>query len=282
MRVAFVNQPIDMIIPPYQSSVGACTYGAACSLAKSCEVIVYGTREWNANFPRDLESRNVHFHFFSTPLLDKLSAKAKDKYSRLFPLSAPASSSEKLFRHFGREVAEDLRLQACDVIHVQHCSQYLPILRAVNPSAKIVLHLHAEWFSQNQPAVLAKRLRHVDLVTTVSDYITAKTLQQFPMIAGRCETVYNAIDMTEFSRSRKQRVLPRPPKRILYTGAVSPHKGLHVLVDAFNILVKQHSHVQLNVVGLQTNYPLAENFEFSDRELIESILPFYTYNWAAK
>ena len=45
MKVAFVNQPIDTILPPRQNSVGACTYGVAPILAKSCEVVVYGSRD---------------------------------------------------------------------------------------------------------------------------------------------------------------------------------------------------------------------------------------------
>ena len=48
-------------------------------------------------------------------------------------------------------------MQACDVIHVQHCAQYVPLIRARNPSARIVLQLHAEWFSQNRPAILEER-----------------------------------------------------------------------------------------------------------------------------
>ena len=55
MKVAFVNQPIDTILPPRQNSVGACTYGVAPILAKSCEVVVYGSRDsikdWDRSFP---------------------------------------------------------------------------------------------------------------------------------------------------------------------------------------------------------------------------------------
>jgi glycosyltransferase involved in cell wall biosynthesis len=178
-------------------------------------------------------------------------------------------------------VAEDLRSQACDVIHVQHCSQYLPTIRALNPSTKIVLQLHAEWFSQNRPAILESRLRHVDLVTTVSDYITEKTRRQFPMIAARCETIYNAVDVAEFSRDRNCGAPSRREKRILYAGAVSPHKGLHVLLDAFSIVVKAYPHVQLDIVGLQSSYPLAENFDLGERNLIKSVYPFYAYDWSS-
>src|SRR5262249_10745691 len=203
------------------------------------------------------------------------------KYSKVFPLSSPASSSKWLYRAFGRQVAEDLRLRVCDVIHVQHCSQYLPVIRAFNPNARIVLQLHAEWFSQNRPAILRKRLRHVDLVTTVSDYLTKKTSEQFPMIAARCRTSYNGIDAAEFSRQRRCDAPPRREKRILYAGAVSPHKGLHVLLDAFSIVVGEYPEVRLDVVGAQANYPLAENFELQERELIESVYPLYAFDWAS-
>jgi glycosyltransferase involved in cell wall biosynthesis len=281
MRIAFVNQPIDTILPPYQSSIGACTYGAACSLSKSCEVVVYGTRDRHKDFPADFREQNVHFRFLSVPLSDRLAANARGKYSKLFPSCSPASSSEWLFRTFGRQVAEDLRLQGCEVIQVQHCSQYLPVIRALNPSARIVLQLHAEWFSQNRPAILEKRLRHVDLVTTVSDYITEKTRRQFPMIAAHCQTMYNAVDAAEFSRQRNCDAAGKK-KRILYAGAVSPHKGLHVLLDAFAMVVKEYPEVRLDIVGSQVSYPLAETFELRERELIKSVYPFYDYDWISR
>src|ERR1700757_2770888 len=112
MRIAFVNQPIDTILPPYQTSVGACTYGAACSLAKFCEVIVYGTINRHEGWPADFREQNVHFRFFPIPLSDQLAATIKNKCCKLFPSCSPASSSEWLFRAFGQQVAEDLHSQA--------------------------------------------------------------------------------------------------------------------------------------------------------------------------
>jgi glycosyltransferase involved in cell wall biosynthesis len=156
------------------------------------------------------------------------------------------------------------------------------LIRALNPSARIVLQLHAEWFSQNRPAILEQRLRHVDLVSTVSDYISEKTRRQFPMIADRCQTMYNAIDAVEFGRERRYDPAARREKRILYAGAVSPHKGLHVLFDAFCMVLEEYPDVRLDVVGLQASYPLAENFELRDREAIESVYPFYAFDWSAR
>ena len=57
---------------------------------------------------------------------------------------AEYSTSQWLYPGYSRRVAVDLRQQGCDVIHLQHCSQYAPIIHAHNPRAKIVLHLHAE------------------------------------------------------------------------------------------------------------------------------------------
>ena len=54
MKIAFVNQPIDAIVPPYQNSVGACTYWVARPLAKSTEVLVYGLKDLNPGDPAAL------------------------------------------------------------------------------------------------------------------------------------------------------------------------------------------------------------------------------------
>jgi len=113
----------------------------------------------------------------------------------------------------------------------------------------------------------------------VSDHITEKTRRQFPMIVARCQTMYNAVDAAEFSRERSCYAPPRREKRILYAGAVSPHKGLHVLMDAFSMVVKEHPEVRLDVAGWQGSYPLAECFESQEWELIESVYPFYAYDW---
>ena len=44
MKVAFVNQPIDNLVPGYQNSIGLWTYHVAPQVAREHEVIVYGLR----------------------------------------------------------------------------------------------------------------------------------------------------------------------------------------------------------------------------------------------
>jgi glycosyltransferase involved in cell wall biosynthesis len=276
MKIAIISQPLDTIMPPYQNSVGACTYGVAQPLSESAEVLIYALKDKHESVAFLPAEHNIDFRFFSATRFDRLLFSVQGKIARLFHRSSPISTSRWLFPGYGRMVAQDLKKQGCDVIHLQHCSQYAPVIRAANPGARIVLHLHAEWFSQSDPAVITNRLATVDLITTVGNYITKKTKQDFPSISDRCETVYNGIDVREFSRemdyvaSRRRKV-----KRILYSGAVSPHKGLHVLLRAFVIVARIYPDVALDIVGPVGNYPLEENFDLKDKVAIESLRPFY-------
>lgn len=68
----------------------------------------------------------------------------------------------------------------------------------------------------------------------------------------------------------------RKTKRIFYSGAVSPHKGVHVLVDAFVLVAWQYPDVVLDIVGPIGDYPVEENFDLhDDRALIRELTQFY-------
>jgi glycosyltransferase involved in cell wall biosynthesis len=276
MKIAFVNQPIDTVLPPYQNSVGNCTYGVVYPLSRSSEVMVYGLADNHSNVDPAYLSGNPRFRLIAAARRDRFGFRARKKLSQFVQTLTPISTSSSLYPNYGREVALDVARERPDVIHIQHSSQYAPVLRRRNPGSSIVLHLHAEWFSQTDPQLLLERLEHVDLLTTVSDYITAKTRRDFPSIAARCETMYNGIDASEFRREKDYpAVNARAEKRIVYTGAVSPHKGLHVLVDAFRLVVAEYPAVRLDILGPHGSYPIEETFDIRDRDLIRSLEPFY-------
>jgi glycosyltransferase involved in cell wall biosynthesis len=278
MKIAFVNQPIDAIVPPYQNSVGACTYWVARPLAKSTEVLVYGVKDLNPGDPAELAAEyGIQFRLFPATWSDRLLFNLRRKLGKLFRGTSPISTWRWTFPAYGRQVALDLKKQNCDVIHLQHCSQYIPVIRAHNPRAKIVLHLHGEWFSQSNPAALTDRISQVDLLTSVGNHITEKTKRTFPAFADRCETTYNGIDAQEFAREKDYAALrQRRTKRIFYSGAVSPHKGVHILMDAFVLVARQYPDVVLDIVGPIGDYPIEENFDLhDDRALIQVVAPFY-------
>jgi glycosyltransferase involved in cell wall biosynthesis len=278
MKIAFVSQPIDTVLHPYQNSVGACTYGAACALAKHHEVVVYGLADRHDR-RREVSERNVRFRFVSSTQLDRLAHRYHGKWLRLVQKSSPMSTSGWLYPDYGRQVARDMAKQSFDVIHIQHCTQYVPLIRKLNPRARIVLHLHAEWFSQNRPARLTPRLKGLDLLCTVSDHITDKTKRQVPEYSDRCQTIYNGIDADEFHFEKSYHDLAgRREKRIMYAGGVSPHKGIHCLLDAFKLIVAELPDVRLEIIGPHGTYPLEENFDLADRAVVSSLEPFYQRN----
>jgi hypothetical protein len=72
-------------------------------------------------------------------------------------------------------VARDLEKKQCGVIHVQPCWQCVPVIRAFNPTSKIVLHIHTEWFSRRNLAVVERRrvaTRSCGAVQTEADHVT--------------------------------------------------------------------------------------------------------------
>jgi glycosyltransferase involved in cell wall biosynthesis len=277
MKVGFVNQPIDTILPPRQNSVGACTYGVAHILAKSCDVVVYGSRDSHESLAAEVSAQGVNYKFFRSTCGDRWLFHALKKYSRLAADAPPLSTSCLLHPGFARQVAMDLQREACDVIHIQHCSQFARVIREYNPAAKIVLHLHAEWFSQDGYEVFERRLKDIDLVTAVSSYVAEKTRRVFPGIAGRCEVTHNGIDAREFTREKNYRAANGKAKRILYAGAISPHRGLHVLLEAFKLVAKEYPNVHLDLIGPHGNYPLQDTFDIRDGALRKSVAPYYAF-----
>ena len=281
MKIAFVTYPTAALLPPYHGSMGATIYAIASALAKSCEVLVYGLEDKQMGAKSEVYE-GARYRFFPSSAKDRLFFKNRERLSRLVQISSPISTSELLFPAFGRQVARDLEKEQCDVIHVQHCSQYVPVIHALNPTAKIVLHIHAEWFSQCNLAVIERRLRPVDLLLTVSDYVTRKTQHDIRAIADRCEAMYNGIDAQEFDREKDyESVSRRTEKRLLYIGGAWPHKGVHILLDAFAIVAARYPHVRLDIVGPEGQYPLEECFDLRDQTLIRSVAPFFTKNRGA-
>jgi glycosyltransferase involved in cell wall biosynthesis len=275
MKVAFVSQAIDAVLPPYQNSVGACTYGAACAMAKTNDVTVYGLR--GANDGRsELTQRNVKFRFVPSSAKDNLVYRARTKLSRAAKLQ-PVSTSPLLFPNYGLQVARELSKEKFDVIHIQHSSQYIPDIRKYNPDAKIVLQLQAEWFAQCRPEQLMRRMEGLDLLTGASDHIADQVRRILPTFRKPCVTHYDGFDPSEFSRDRDYAAVSRrTEKRILFAGGVSPHKGVHILVEAFKLVAAQMPDVCLNLSGPPGTYPIEETFdEIRDQALVQELGPFY-------
>ena len=181
MKIAFVTYPTAALLPPYHGSMGATIYVIARDLAKDNDVVVYGGADSQAGAKSGFYE-GVEYRFVPSTKMDDLIGKIRRAVLRVMPLSTPISTSAALLPSFGRKVAADLATQKWDVIHVQHCTQYVPAIRRLNPDAKVVLHIHAEWFSQSNFALHRAADPGIDLLLTVSDFVTEKTKLHFPAV----------------------------------------------------------------------------------------------------
>jgi glycosyltransferase involved in cell wall biosynthesis len=267
LKVAFVVHPFWSWGLKDSVSTHIWVHEVARNLAKTCSTIVYVGR---GDEPVSVEVRDgVEYRRISIwsqfikriPLVRKI----KDVVS--------FESSWYYWSH-ALQIALDVRAQKCDVIHILNLSQFAPIIRALNPDIKIVLHMHAEWLTRISPSKIRPRLAKVDLILSVCDFVTQQTRAAFPEYAERCKTIYNGVDVERFFPDGKTRDRDRV-KRLLYVGVVSPHKGLHILMDALPAVIKRYPKFKLDIVGQPYLLPLDWLPTLGDPKEMEKLVPFY-------
>lgn len=278
IKVAFVPQPLDMIFPPMQSSIGIWTYEMARRVAQSCEVIVYsGCIEKKADFDQGVYYRRI------SPILDRWARRLVDRFSGFHDAQRPWFASSLYYLGYALQVANDLKKRQCDIVHVHNFSQFVPIIRAFNPGIKIVLHMHCEWLTQLDPAMIGQRLSQVDLVVGCSEYIIQKIRFAFPQVAARCHVVHNGVDVDQFcSKNGHTAMKTNGAARLLFVGRVSPEKGLHVLLDAFHEVVSRHPETQLEIVGPEARVPVEFIIALSDDPMVSGLASFYEKSYLAQ
>ena len=245
MKIAVVGQPLDLIVPPVQcGSIAIGTYEVARRLAESCEVIVFSPCEWARQ--RQVRSDSVRYVYKWTGI-DIRIMKMLKLALRLWQSSFPSYASALYFPWYCARVAIDIRREKADVVHVHNDSQFVPIIRAFNPHAKIVLHMHCDVLTYLSPEVVVRRLDEADEIITCSEFNTKKDRAGYPEFAGKFRTVLNGVDIERFHPGRP-RAAAEVPRRILYVGRLSPEKGVHVLLEAFSEVARRHP-AELRIIG---------------------------------
>jgi glycosyltransferase involved in cell wall biosynthesis len=253
LKIAIIFMPINEIRPPvYLNSAGSSgdlvMDEIARRLAQSHDVIAYCAR--GKGQPQIEQFEGVQYRRMSTWLDRRLLH--RQKIRRLIDIvnrekvSQPFFNSQLWYRHFIGQVVADAALQSCDIIHIMNISQFVPIIRSRLPEVRIVLHMHCQWLEQLDAAIIERRITAADLVLGVSKFIAAGVRRRFPALAERCRHIYNGTDIALFARPPG--VQPKP-KQLLYVGRLAPEKGVHILLDAFHIVLAQHPDAHLQLIG---------------------------------
>ena len=272
MRVALVAQPFDSVRPPFFGSIGMWLNEVAGRLAERCEVVVYAGE--NGRGARELRAGGVTFRLLPQ-VWDRWAIKILRRLPQTHP-GRPYFSSKLCYAAYVRAVARDLERQACDVVHLINFSQFVPAIKARHPRAKVVLNMRCEWLTQLDPGMIAGRLEQADLVLGCSDYVTEEIRTAFPPLAERCRTLHNGVDVERFS-PLEPAAARTGRKRILFVGRVSPEKGVHDLLEAFALVLRDQPGTELVIVGpAEVRLPREYMLALTDKQRIRRLESFYT------
>jgi spore coat protein SA len=144
-----------------------------------------------------------------------------------------------------------------DILYA-HNDPLIAWLVAVGRPEPLVLHMHNDHLSR--PAL--KPVSHLALrrsvrVLCVSAFIAQRVADRFPAHAHKVFAIANATDPSCFGNALFAR--PRPaaamtegepaPFSILYVGRLTQDKGVHVLIDAFALTLRQFPGARLTIAG---------------------------------
>ncbi len=278
MKIAVVNQPMDMIVKPHQNSIGIWTYETARRVADRHPVLVVGKR---SPAQRECADHEAVEYRFVPPLVPN--RRLIEVLDRVGDATAnehlPAYASRLAYLDYGVQAALVARRQGVDIVHIHNFSQFVPTVRALCPNVKIVLHMHCEWLNQLDASVIDRRLQSTDLIVGSSDYITARAAAAFPEHADRCVTIYNGVDADRFGPPNDGDPVDAGPaatrSRLLYVGRVSPEKGVHDLVEAFTLIADEDPDVHLDIAGPQGSLPREFLVDVDDDPAVRALGRFY-------
>jgi glycosyltransferase involved in cell wall biosynthesis len=276
IKIAIVSQPFDGVLPPYQNSIGIWSYEMARKLADEFDVTVYlkgGGRGMQNHIEEGVCFRQV------TRGPDHLIQKIKARLPHNPSLLKPTYAASTHYAAYAFLIAQDLRRRGCELVHVLNFSQFVPIIRALNPNIRIVLNMRCEWLSQLDPKMIARRLAKTDLIVGCSNHVTNEVRKRFPDLNGKTHTVPNAIDTSRFTPTVPHETSTHGGNpRLLFVGRVSPEKGVHVLVEAMAEVVAAFPEAHLDIVGGHMLLPYEFLVGISHNHTVASLANFYRDN----
>ncbi len=274
MTVAFINHPWDtMDLSALSGSLPIWTYEVASRLPQRNHIDIYARRGSKQSVTQSTDNLTLRRIATDTdPLAHKLLRRIPGIWSDRKPFFA----SRLYYRSYIRQVADSLKAHPVDIVHIHNFAQYAPIIRRALPKAKICVHMHCEWLSQLDTEWVTKTLSHIDAVYACSQYVVDRIVQKQPQHAHKCHCVYNGVNTETFSA---QPITTTPDtsevQRILFVGRLSPEKGVHVLIEAFNEIARRVPNALLDVVGPEGSAPIEFIIGLSDDDRVRALARFY-------
>jgi spore coat protein SA len=289
-RVAIISQGLGWIRPPEVSgSVSIWTYEVSRLLADRCSLLLVelGTENFRK---RTLAYEGVTY-VYVPQALNRIANALHRRAARIMQMASsrerrlrrPQYASVLHFLPYILQAAWQARRWRSNVIHIHNFTQFVPVVRALNPKARIVLHMHCEWLSQLDRAMIGRRVAKADAVICCSKYLQEQFLAVFPEYRSKAHVVFNGANVEQFLPSGNVAANgPSQQLRIVFVGRVSPEKGIHVLVDAFAKIAEDLPQATLDVIGPFDSLPRDFLVGLSRDPHVQTLEQFYQVDYLSE
>jgi glycosyltransferase involved in cell wall biosynthesis len=280
MKIAILNQPQDPVVAgeEQRGSVAIVNWELARCLARRHEVTVYAPNsgaQSTAQHWGEIRIRRI-------PFVARRLHKAVQLMAGRKAGGTPYFTSHLYYREYFWQIARDLASSRPDIVHLPNQMQFAALFKRALPGVKVVAHIHQDELATLDRELLRRDLADVDAVATVSEYVTARARARLPDIAARIHTVGNGVDVLRFRPAARTHDLYgrqhcRRALRLLYVGRIAPDKGVHLLTETFDRLVREGVDLELTLIGKPglMPYDLLSRLLGGDAPALAAVREFY-------
>jgi len=283
LKIALINQPHDCIVAAEEQrgSVSIVNWELARRLSERHDVTIYAPRgSGQPAFERfgNIGIRRVnfvarYFHKAFQLVAGRLQGRRPYAHTRLY------------YRKYYLGIAAALREHPVDIVHFPTQLQFARDFRAAVPNARIIMHMHQDELAHLDESYLRGNLPAIDSIVTVSGHVTEGARHRLPDLADRIHTIGNGVDIKRFQPASDRRQARRPC-RLLFVGRISPDKGVHVLMKAFDAVARERPDLELTLIGKPGMMPMdVLGVLLKDDAALEALRDFYgrsTFAWLSK
>lgn len=281
-NLAIIAQPEDIVTSKSSGSISIIIYEIAKRLTDIYNVTIFSRSETNLS-SNEIDN-GLSFIRINTNWDDSIiyySGRAKIKAATIIKklklrINGKDYFSSYFYFFYILKISFLLRKNRYNHVLIPNFSQFVPIVKLINPGIKIIFNIQCEWLTQIKYSTAKFRIKKMDAITGCSRFIINGISERFPNHKKKCNVLYNGVDIEHFNseipkNKFKIQYSNKGEKIICYVGRITPEKGIHTLVDAMKIVVNKRPDVVLLVAGaFSYNPPNPQNFDNDDFERIKS------------
>ena len=148
------------------------------------------------------------------------------------------------YRKAGRTIAKS----CCGLIHIHNDPESVQWVRKYNSDAVIVLHMQNDHLIEAESVVANQAIHDSDYMAFCSEYLMNGALRKYPILKKEnCFVIRNG--SLQHSTTDNGTKANSTAPLLLFVGRIVPNKGVHVLIEAFSLVIKEFPEVRLRIVG---------------------------------